>query len=71
MGTIEHCRVVVARRGGPQVLNVVTEGVPEPGPGEIRVRTLATGVSSYDVMMRGHWFPGQNLPYTPGEDVVG
>lgn len=71
MGAIEHCRVVVGRRGGPEVLELVAEGVPEPGPGEIRVRTVAAGVSSYDVMLRGHWFPGQKLPYTPGEDVVG
>ncbi len=71
MGTAEHHRVVVARRGGPEVLEVVTESVPEPGPGEIRVKTVAAGVSSYDVMLRGHWFPGQKLPYTPGEDVVG
>ena len=71
MATAEHRRVVVARRGGPEVLEVVTETVPEPGPGEIQVKTVAAGVSSYDVMLRGHWFPGQKLPYTPGEDVVG
>ncbi len=71
MGTTEHHRVVVARRGGPKVLEVVAERVPEPGPGEIRVKTVAAGVSSYDVMLRGHWFPGQKLPYTPGEDIVG
>ncbi|MFW2383937.1 MAG: zinc-binding dehydrogenase, partial [Acidimicrobiales bacterium] len=29
------------------------------------------GVSSYEVMLRGHWFPGAKPPYTPGEDVVG
>jgi NADPH2:quinone reductase len=52
-------------------LEVVTEDLPEPGPGEVRVRTVAAGVSSYDVMLRGHWFPGVKPPYTPGEDVVG
>ncbi|MFW2333719.1 zinc-binding dehydrogenase [Ilumatobacter sp.] len=50
---------------------MVTEDLPEPGPGEIRVETLAAGVSSYDVMLRGHWFPGQKPPYVPGEDIVG
>ena len=64
-------KIVVPRRGAPDVMEVVEEGLPEPGPGEIRVRTLAAGVSSYDVMLRGHWFPGQKPPYTPGEDVVG
>jgi len=71
MDTASNHRVVVTRRGGPDVLEVVTEGLPVPGPGEIRVRTLAAGVSSYDVMLRGHWFPGQKPPYTPGEDIVG
>lgn len=64
-------RVVVRKRGGPAVLEVVAEALPEPGPGEIRVKTLTSGVSSYDVMLRKHWFPGLKPPYTPGEDVVG
>ena len=71
METTRNHRVVVTRRGGPDVLEVVTEGLPEPGPGEIRVKTMAAGVSSYDVMLRAHWFPGQKPPYTPGEDIVG
>jgi NADPH2:quinone reductase len=71
MDTTKNHRVLVTRRGGPDVLEVVTEGLPEPGPGEIRVKTLAAGVSSYDVMLRRHWFPGQRPPYTPGEDIVG
>ncbi len=71
MDEAKNHRIVVARRGGPQVLEVVTEDLPEPGPGEVRVRTLAAGVSSYDVMLRRHWFPGVSPPYTPGEDVVG
>ena len=52
-------------------MKVVAEEVPEPGPGEVRVKTLTAGVSSYDVMLRRHWFPGVKPPYTPGEDVVG
>lgn len=64
-------RVVVTKRGGPGVLQVVEESVSEPSAGEVRVKVLAAGVSSYDVMLRGHWFPGSKPPYTPGEDVVG
>jgi len=71
MDEAKNHRIVVAKRGGPQVLEVVAEDMPEPGPGEVRVRTLAAGVSSYDVMLRQHWFPGVKPPYTPGEDVVG
>lgn len=71
MGEAQNRRVVVTERGEPGVLKIHQEDLPEPGSGEIRVRTLAAGVSSYDVMLRGHWFPGQKPPYTPGEDVVG
>lgn len=65
-------RFVVHRRGGPDVLQWETVDLPEPGPDEVRVRVEASGVSAYDVMLRGHRFPGfPSLPYTPGEDMVG
>lgn len=65
-------RIVVSRRGGPEVLEMVAEDLPEPESGEVRLRTLAAGVSAYDVMLRASRFPGfTRLPYTPGEDIVG
>jgi NADPH:quinone reductase-like Zn-dependent oxidoreductase len=45
-------RVLITRKGGPEVLEVVEREVPEPGPGEARVKVLATGVAFADVMMR-------------------
>jgi NADPH:quinone reductase-like Zn-dependent oxidoreductase len=66
-------RVVVTRHGGPEVLQVVAEELPEPGPGEARVRVQAAGISAYDLMhRRSGSLPGTpSVPYTPGEDVVG
>jgi NADPH:quinone reductase-like Zn-dependent oxidoreductase len=66
-------RVVVTRHGGPEVLQVVAEDLPEPQASEVRVRVLAAGVSAYDLMhRRSGSLPGAPpLPYTPGEDVVG
>lgn len=67
-----HRRIIVSRRGGPEVLQFVEELLPIPHPGEARVRVEAAGVSAYDVMLRGHRFPGfTKVPYTPGCDVVG
>jgi NADPH:quinone reductase-like Zn-dependent oxidoreductase len=67
-----HHRVVVSRRGGPEVLQIVEEGLPEPRDGEIRVRTLAAGISGMDLMVRSRRFPGfPRVPFTPGVDVVG
>lgn len=71
-GVATYRRVVVDRRGGPDVLRVVVDVAPQPAPGEVRLRTLAAGVSAYDVMLRSRWFPGfPRTPYTPGLDVVG
>ena len=39
-------RVIVDHFGGPEVLRVVEEDAPQPGPGEVRVRVLAAGVSA-------------------------
>jgi NADPH:quinone reductase-like Zn-dependent oxidoreductase len=66
-------RVVVTRHGGPEVLQVVEEDLPEPQADEVRVKVLAAGVSAYDLMHRcSGSLPGSPpLPYTPGEDIVG
>ena len=69
---MKYRRVVVPRHGGPEVLEVVEEDLPEPGPGEVRVKVLAAGVSAYDLMIRSISLPGNpRVPFTPGEDVVG
>lgn len=65
-------RVVVSKHGGPDVLEVVEEDIAPPGSGQIRVRTLAAGVSAHDLMVRRASFPGfPKVPFTPGVDVVG
>jgi NADPH2:quinone reductase len=70
---MKHHRVVVTRHGGPDVLQAVEEDLPEPGAGEVRVKVLAAGVSSYDLMFRRSGFlPGTpKVPFTLGEDIVG
>lgn len=65
-------RVVVDHFGGPDVLKVVDAEVPEPGPGEIRVRVLAAGVSFTDAQLRAGTYLGvPKPPFTPGYDLVG
>src|SRR3712207_1502441 len=69
---VRYKRVVISRLGGPEVLEVREEELPEPGLGEVRVRIPATGVSLPDVMMREGVHPEKpRLPFTPGWDLVG
>jgi NADPH2:quinone reductase len=69
---MKYHRVVVTRHGGPDVLQVVEEDLPEPRAGEVRVKVLAAGISGYDLMDRRYSFPGgPPVPYTPGQDIVG
>ena len=65
-------RVIVDHFGGPEVLRVVEEDDPRPGPGEVRVRVLAAGVSYTDAMLRvGSYLGVPNPPFTPGYELVG
>ena len=66
-------RVIVDRFGGPEVLKMVEEDDPRPGPGEVRVRVLAAGVSFTDSQLRaGTYLPGApKPPFTPGYELIG
>src|SRR5512132_216414 len=65
-------RVVVDHYGGPEVLRVIEDDVPEPGPGEVRVNVLAAGVSYTDAMLRAGTYLGvPKPPFTPGYELVG
>jgi len=65
-------RVVIDHFGGPEVLRVVEADVPEPGPGEVRVRVLAAGVSFTDAQLRAGTYLGvPKPPFTPGYELVG
>jgi NADPH:quinone reductase len=66
-------RVIVERFGGPEVLRVVEDDDPRPGPGEVRVKVLAAGVSFTDSQLRaGTYIPGgPKPPFTPGYELVG
>jgi NADPH2:quinone reductase len=66
-------RVVVSQHGGPEVLQLVEEDLPEPEAGEARVEVLSAGVSAYDLMFRSSGtLPGTpDVPFTLGVDIVG
>ncbi len=70
---MKHHRVVVTQHGGPDVLQMIEEDVPEPKAGEVRVKVQAAGISGYDLMFRRSGrLPGTpRVPFTLGEDIAG
>ncbi len=56
--------------GEPDVLRLEEIPVPEPGPGEARVKIAAIGVNFIDVYQRTGQYPG-NLPFIPGSEAAG
>jgi len=68
----QHIRI--ARFGGPEVLELANEpGIPEPGPGEVRIKVVAAGTGFTDTMIRRGRYPDFRgpLPFTPGYELVG
>lgn len=64
-------RAVVYRETGPSsVLQVVERDVPEPGPGEVRVRLVRSGVNPTDWKFRAGMMSGY-AEVTPGQDGAG
>jgi NADPH:quinone reductase len=58
------------RAGGPDVLELVERPVPDPGPGEVRVRVAYSGVNPTDWKSRTNADPGSDGK-TPNQDGAG
>src|SRR5712672_3066192 len=55
----------------PGVLRVVERPVPEPGPGQVRIRVEACGICNTDAATVTGIYAGLKLPRVPGHEVVG
>lgn len=69
-------RVIYDRFGGPEVLQVATAPVPEPGAGQVLIRVHGAGLNPIDWKTRkGLGFAARqiedSLPWTPGYDLAG
>ncbi len=66
-------RVIFTETGGPDVLRLVDEPAPEPGPGEVRVRIHRSGVNPTDWKSRSGATMGttQGAAQTPNQDGSG
>lgn len=60
--------------GSPEVLRVEETATPQPGPGEVLVRTAGTTFNLVDDGIRGGYLQGPfpvSLPHIPGVEVAG
>jgi D-arabinose 1-dehydrogenase-like Zn-dependent alcohol dehydrogenase len=61
--------VQVTSSKGP--LELVEREVPEPGPGQVRIRIEACGICHSDVLTREGLWPGISYPRVPGHEIAG
>jgi len=65
--TMKAAQVTGARAG----FEIVEREIPEPGPGQVRIKVLACGVCHSDALVvEGSW-PGIAYPRVPGHEVAG
>lgn len=59
------------RTGGPEVLQVDEISIPEPGPGEVRVRVELAGLNFIDTYLRAGFYDPGPLPAVAGKEGAG
>lgn len=64
--------VEITSPGGPEVLQLATRPVPQPGRDEVLVRVRAAGINRPDVIQRlGHYPPPPGASDIPGLEIAG
>ena len=64
--------IYVTRHGPPEVLELMEAPIPEPGPGQVRIRLAATTVNFADIQARrGRSAASTSFPFIPGLEGAG
>ncbi len=63
--------VRVHAHGGPEVLKYEEVTLPEPGPGEARIKQTAVGLNFIDTYFRTGLYKPAAYPFTPGNEGAG
>ncbi len=59
----------VPKPGGD--FEIVERDIPEPGPGQVRVKVEACGICHSDALVKEGTWPGLQFPRVPGHEVAG
>ncbi len=69
---MKYKSVIVTKRGGPEVLQVIENDLRAPSAGEARIKILATPVCLPDVQARYGRTPfAPKIPFVPGYAIIG
>src|SRR5271165_2773956 len=70
--TATYRAVMLTKKSGPEVLQIVELPADLPGPGQLRVQVRAAGVGSTDLIMLGGGYRfAPKIPFVPGYEVAG
>ncbi len=71
-GILARMKAMVCEQwGNPEVFTLADLPVPEPGPGQVRVKVIATSVNPVDTKIRSGRIPGPDFPAVLHGDVAG
>jgi D-arabinose 1-dehydrogenase-like Zn-dependent alcohol dehydrogenase len=59
----------ISKAGGD--FELVERNIPQPGPGQVRVKVEACGVCHSDVFVKDGLWPGLQYPRVPGHEIAG
>jgi NADPH:quinone reductase-like Zn-dependent oxidoreductase len=69
---MKYKSVVVTRRGGPEVIDIIAKDLLPPAAGEARIRVLASPVVQDDIAVRNGNRPfAARPPFVPGYAIIG
>ena len=59
----------ISKPGGD--FELVERDIPEPGPGQVRIKVEACGVCHSDMLVKEGYWPGLQYPRVPGHEIAG
>ena len=69
---MEFKSVIISKRGGPEVLELVEKQLVSPQSNEVLIKVQACVVGGTDIAMRYYNYPGvPKIPFVPGYEIVG